>query len=171
MNILLALLATAILIVVIIVAAIIVAGKKNGEEKLKREPRLQLLQKNTYMLPKELFENDLFPNAIMNDRARTLIQKKYLPQMIGVPSTGQPFRMYLPRPISDELIYEILEAVAFEDEDDMFFVKTMNPPTLIGYRRQISGQMIDYCDKNAVDCDPVDLYFYQGTYSHDEPNV
>ena len=178
-----ALLFVAILLAILVGTGVIDCGKKkndNEESKQGRKqgrafqrgnPRLKKIAKNSYMLPKEFFGNDIFPNAIMNDRARTVIQRKYLPQMIGVPSTGKPFRLDLPRPISDELIYEIIEAVTKDDPNDMFFVKTMNPPTLIGYKRQISGEMTSYCENNAAECDPVDIYFYQGIYSHDEPNV
>lgn len=148
---------------------------KNEEPKLgkkiARNQDLRRINKNTYLLPREFFEKEVFPNAIMNDGARTLIQKKYLPQMIGVPGTGQPFRLSLPRPISDKIVYEIIEAVTKDNPEDMFFIKTMNPPALFGYKRQISGEMTSYCNHNADSCDPVDIYFYQGIYSHDEPNV
>ena len=170
------LLFVAILLVILVATGVLDCSKIKSEPKLgksvaKKSSNLKRMKKNTYLLPREFFQKDVFPNAIMNDRARTVIQKKYLPLMVGVPSTGKPFRLDLPRPISEELVHEIIEAATWKNPQDMFFIKTSEPPTLIGYERTISGEMTSYCDDNADSCTPVDIYFYQGIYNHDEPNV
>ena len=99
-------------------------------------------------LPIEIFQGTASRALPMTADSRTIIYKKYLPDMIGVPKVGEPFRLPLPRPISEKLLEEIFMASLEEmyEYEDVIFVKTKNPDVVFGIVTRVSGEMVDYCD-------------------------
>lgn len=116
---------------------------------------------NTVMVPKEVILGGASRAVPMSSAARDIIHKKYMPQMIGVPGVGEPFRLALPAPMKDSVLRELLDASRMEGED-IVFIKTSTPPVLFGFMSQISGELQAYCDQNGADCTEVDVFYSRG---------
>lgn len=120
--------------------------------------RVYTLSKQSRMVPKEVLTGGASRAVPMTDAARRIIFEKYTPSMIGVPQTGEPFRLVLPRPMAEDLMKDVMEALRIPGKE-VVFIKTESPPVLFGFMTKISGEMEAYCDKNGDECAPVDVYF------------
>lgn len=116
------------------------------------------LSRQSRMVPKEVLESGASRAVPMTDAARKVIFEQYTPSMVGVPETGEPFRMSLPRPMPEDVMKKVMEAVR-EPGQEIVFIKTQDPEVLFGFMARITGDMEAYCDKSGEDCKPVDVFY------------
>lgn len=119
------------------------------------------LSRKQLLVPKEVLEGGASRAVPMTNEARKIIHEKYSPSMVGVPGVGEPFRLYLPRPISDETLKEIIEAVQIPGEE-IVFIKTTDPEVVFGFMNKITGEMEAYCQEGGDECTPVDVFITFG---------
>lgn len=126
-------------------------------ERLQRD-QIYSLARNSVMIPREVLEGGASRAIPMTDAARRIIKDRYMPQLIGVPMPGEPFRLTLQRPMPEDVMKEIMEAVQMDGEE-IVFIKTSDPAVLFGFMAKISGEMEAYCDQNGDDCSQVDVFY------------
>jgi hypothetical protein len=119
---------------------------------------------DTYKVPVEVFDGAASRALPMTAESRKIIHDKYLPDMVGIPKTGESFRLPLERDIDESLLKEILKASVIDlyEYEDVVFIKTVKPDVVFGVVTRISGEMIDYCDFNIEECTPIEIFFYNG---------
>lgn len=117
-----------------------------------------------YRVPIEVFTGQAARALPTTAEVRKLIHQKYIPDMVGIPSVGKPFRLPLERNIDENLLKEILYASIKDmyEYDDVVFIKTIEPNVIFGIVTTMSGQMINYCDPEISGCTPVEVFFYNG---------
>lgn len=119
---------------------------------------------DTYKIPIEIFNGEASRALPMTADARKIIHDKYLPDMVGVPKTGEPFRLTLERDIDESLLKEILLA-SIKDMytyEDVIFIKTVQPDVVFGVVTKITGDMVNYCNPNLEECTPIEVFMYNG---------
>ncbi|MCP4484453.1 MAG: hypothetical protein GY823_07835 [Flavobacteriaceae bacterium] len=117
-----------------------------------------------YRVPIEVFNGHAARSLPTTAEVRKLIHQKYIPDMVGIPDVGKPFRLPLERNIDENLLKEILYASIKDmyEYDDVIFIKTIEPNVVFGVVSRMSGQMINYCDPEIAECTPVEVFFYNG---------
>jgi len=117
-----------------------------------------------YRVPLEVFNGQAARALPTTAAVRKLIHQKYIPDMVGIPNVGKPFRLPLERNIDENLLKEILYASIKDmyESDDVVFIKTIEPNVVFGIVTTMSGQMINYCDPEIAGCTPVEVFFYNG---------
>ena len=133
-------------------------NKSTEAPKRLDKGQIYSLARNSVMVPREVLEGGASRAVPMTDAARRIIKDKYMPQLIGVPMPGEPFRLALQRPMPEDVLREVMEAVKMDGQEAVF-IKTSDPEVLFGFMSQITGEMEAYCDQNGQDCSMVDVFY------------
>lgn len=127
----------------------------------KAVSRVKKITSKSLQVPTEIYTMQARRAVPMNNEAIEFLKAKYNPNLIGVPRVGDPCRLALEHPIDEADLVKLMELLSADQEgQEVVFLRTYQPSSLMGFVAELGGEMINYCEKGQKSCEPLDVYVY-----------